>query len=148
MSARRSKVLALTAIPILTVACVLIPQLPFLTVSDVVRVQADEGWQPTGLHVDQGDRLTITYLAGEWSPWPGDSYDAAGSGGDPLCRCNVMEAVSHAALIGRIGGSEPFLVGREFDHVVGESGALLLGINDVDLYDNSGDLEVLVEIDR
>ena len=68
-------------------------------------------------------------------------------GGDPRCRCNVMQAVSHAGLIGRVGASNPFLVGDEFQHRIGESGTLELRIHDVDLHDNSGKLKVLVEVD-
>ena len=58
-----------------------------------------------------------------------------------------MDGISHAALIGKIGDNEPFFVGDQYFHRVGESGELFLGINDVDLYDNSGSLRVRVEID-
>jgi hypothetical protein len=59
-----------------------------------------------------------------------------------------MDGVSHAALIGRIEENQPFLVGMEYRHRVGESGRLYLGINDVDLYDNSGALEVEIIVVR
>ena len=112
-----------------------------------IEVEAVEGWTNTRIMLQEGDIVTITYLSGEWSPWPGEAFDAIGSGGDPRCRCNVMNGVSHAALIGRIGNHDPFLVGERYHHKVGESGILYLGINDVDLYDNSGYLRVRVEID-
>jgi len=112
----------------------------------IVDIAAYEAWNDTGVAVEAGDLLTIDYLGGGWSPWPGSQYDAIGSGGDPNCRCNVMMGVSHAALIGRIGGSEPFFVGDQFHHRVGESGTLYLGINDVDLGDNSGTLHVKIQI--
>ena len=115
---------------------------------EIVNVEAAEGWTDTGIIVGAGDLLTITYISDEWSPWPGGSYDAIGSGGDPRCRCNVMDGVSHAALIGRIGDNPPFLVGTEFRHRIGEAGRLYLGINDVDLYDNSGALEVEIIVVR
>jgi len=137
----------LAAVVLMLMACLL----PFRSAAEesgVVQVQASEGWQSTGITVRAGDRLRIRHIEGEWSPWLGGSYDAAGSGGDPLCRCNVMEAVSHAALIGRIGDANPFLVGREYDHTVSESGTLFLRINDTDLADNSGELEVLVRLTR
>ena len=148
MVGHRFRMLSLATAALATVACILAPFLPFNEETEVVQVEAAEGWQSTGIRVRAGDHLTIRYISGEWSPWPGGSYAAAGSGGDPLCRCNVMEAVSHAALIGRIGSADPFLVAREYNHTVGESGTLLLRINDVDLYDNSGELEVLVELRR
>ena len=115
---------------------------------EIITVDAVRGWNETGISVGAGDLLTIKYLSGEWSPWPGGAYDAIGSGGDPKCRCNVMDAVSHAALIGRIEDNQPFLVGEEYRHRVGETGRLFLGINDVDLYDNSGSLKVEVTVLR
>jgi hypothetical protein len=115
---------------------------------EIVTVEAAKEWNDTGIIVGAGDLLKIKYIAGEWSPWPGGAYDAIGSGGDPRCRCNVMDAVSHAALIGRIEEEQPFLVGMEYRHHVGESGKLYLGINDVDLYDNSGTLDVEITVIR
>ena len=114
--------------------------------AETIKVEAMDGWNRTQIEVEAGDTLSITYVSGRWSPWPGEEFDAIGSGGDPRCRCNVMEGVSHAALIGRIGNHEPFLVGEHFHHSIGESGILYLGINDVDLYDNSGYLQVKVEV--
>ena len=113
-----------------------------------ITVEAAKGWNDTGIIVGAGDLLAIRYVSGEWSPWPGGSYDAIGSGGDPTCRCNVIDAVSHAALIGRIEENQPFLVGMEYRRLVGESGKLYLGINDVDLYDNSGSIEIEVKVIR
>ena len=115
---------------------------------EIINVEAKDGWTNTHIKVEAGDLLTIIYVSGRWSPWPGGEYDAIGSGGDPRCRCNVMEGVSHAALIGRIGDFEPFLIGERYHHSIGESGILYLGINDVDLYDNSERLQVRVEIDE
>ncbi len=113
-----------------------------------VTVEASRGWTETGIRLEAGDFLSVHYLAGEWSPWPGGLYGPLGAGGDPDCGCNVMRGVSHAALIGRIGENPPFLVGRSFGRVVGESGVLYLGINDVDVGDNAGSLEVEVLVVR
>lgn len=109
-------------------------------------VPARSGWTGTGIRVQPGTHLKIRYLSGQWSPWPGGAYDAIGFGGDPRCDCNVIPAVSHAALIARIGDSQPFLVGKDLDLRTGESGELYLGINDTDLNDNSGSLEVEVQV--
>jgi len=114
---------------------------------EIFTVEAQEGWHNTQIRNSEGDLLTITVLSGKWSPWPGSEFDALGSGGDPRCRCNVIQGVSHAALIGRIGDQEPFLIGERYHRAAGESGILYLGINDVDLYDDSGALRVEVEID-
>jgi hypothetical protein len=132
----------------MTISCTLIFELGSPDNAQIVTVEADKGWNDTGIIVGAGDLLMIEYVSGEWSPWPGGAYDAIGSGGDPRCRCNVMEAVSHAALIGRIEQSQPFLVGMRYRHHVGESGKLYLGINDVDVYDNSGALQIEVTVIR
>jgi hypothetical protein len=105
-------------------------------------VFAKRNWQDTGVKVMPGKALTILYLSGLWSPWGGGRYDAIGSGGDPKCGCNVIMGVSHAALIGKIGDNDPFLVGNSFKQTMGEAGDLFLGINDTQLGDNSGSLKV------
>ncbi|MCJ7568123.1 MAG: hypothetical protein MUO58_11350 [Anaerolineales bacterium] len=145
---KRSIVLPLVALIILSISCSFTFDLDRPGNNEIVTVEAAEGWTDTEIIVGAGDLLSIEYISGIWSPWPGGAYDAIGSGGDPKCRCNVMDAVSHAALIGRIGDNQPFLVGENFRHKVGETGQLFLGINDVDLYDNSGFLEVEVTVIR
>ena len=114
--------------------------------SKTVTVSAKTQWTSTGVSAAPGTRLKIRYISGQWSPWPGGAYDAIGSGGDPRCDCNVIMGVSHAALIARIGDSQPFLVGDFLELRIGESGELYLGINDTDRADNSGSLEVDVQV--
>lgn len=116
-------------------------------VTETLELQAIDGWTDTGIRINPGDRVIITYLSGTWSPWLGGDYDAIGYGGDPNCDCNVVSGISHAALIGRIGQGQAFLVGRSFDMHMGESGTLFLGINDSQLADNSRSIKVLVEIE-
>ena len=114
--------------------------------SEIFSVQASEVWTNTHINVEAGDLLTITYLSGRWSPGAGEEVDAIGCGGDPRSINNIIKGVSHAALIGRIGDHEPFLVGERYHHSMGESGILYLGINDSDLGNNSGCLQVKVEL--
>lgn len=111
-------------------------------------VRADSDWQDTGITVKPGMRVRIRQVSGMWSPWQGGNYDAVGFGGDPRCACNVAEGISHAALIGRVGDSQPFYVGRNFDQHLGERGTLYLRINDTRLEDNAGALEVIIEVER
>ena len=116
-------------------------------VIETFEVQAIDGWTDTGIHIAPGNRVVITYISGTWSPWQGGSYDAIGFGGDPNCDCNIIAGVSHAALIGRVGQGQIFIVGRSFDTRMGESGNLFLGINDSRLADNSESIKVLVEVE-
>jgi hypothetical protein len=113
-----------------------------------VKVSAAEAWNDTGVDLSPGDRLILDYASGEWSPWPGGSYDAIGYGGDPRCDCNVLQGVSHAALLAQVGEAEPIFVGKHYAHVVGEGGRLYLGINDTRLEDNSGWIFVRLEVWR
>ncbi len=145
---QRKHMLPAVSLVLLSLACIIPFSFGRISSSEIVEVSAMDGWTDTGIAIRPGDLLSIHHIAGEWSPWPGSTYDATGSGGDPNCRCNVMDAVSHAALIGRIGDNQPFLVGEGYRHVVGEAGVLSLGINDVDLDDNSGALEVEVQVIR
>lgn len=127
-----------------TAGCVIDYQLDDGPLAATVRVAADEPWTDTGIDVGPGDRIEIDYVDGMWSPWPGGSYDAIGSGGDPRCDCNRVMGVSHAALIGRLGDGEPFLVGKHWESVAGQGGRLFLGMNDSRQDDNSGWLEVRI----
>lgn len=145
---KKSILLSFISLVILSLSCSISYDLDRSPDREIIVVEASEGWTDTNIVVGPGDLLSIRYLSGMWSPWPGGEYDAIGSGGDPRCRCNEMDAVSHAALIGRIGETQPFLVAMRYEHVVGEAGNLFLGINDVDLYDNSGFIEVVVKIVR
>jgi len=111
-----------------------------------IEIEARRGWTDTGMDLQPGDEVITAYISGEWSPWPGGHFDALGSGGDPRCDCNVLAGVSHAALIGRVGDADPFLVGARFDQPVGQGGRLWLGINDTRLDDNGGALIVRIEL--
>ena len=111
-----------------------------------MEIKARRGWTDTGVELEPGDEATIAYVSGEWSPWPGGHFDALGSGSDPRCDCNVLAGVSHAALIGRVGDADPFLVGARFDQPVGQGGRLWLGINDTRLDDNGGALIVRIDL--
>ena len=111
-----------------------------------LEIEAQRGWTDTGMDLQPGDEVSIAYVSGEWSPWAGGHYDAIGSGGDPRCNCNVLPGVSHAALIGRVGEADPFLVGARYVQTVGQGGRLWLGINDTRLDDNDDALIVRIEV--
>jgi hypothetical protein len=145
-SRQRLLVPALAALLLLiaTTSCVIDYQLEDVPETITVRVAADEPWADTGIDVAAGMRIEIDYVDGLWSPWPGGSYDAIGSGGDPRCDCNRLRGVSHAALIGRLGDQEPFLVADHWEQIAGQGGRLFLGMNDSRLEDNSGWIEVRI----
>jgi len=128
-----------------TAGCIVDYQLDNGPRTATVRVAADQPWTDTGIDVLPGERIEIDYVDGMWSPWPGGLYDAIGSGGDPRCDCNRLIGASHAALIGRLGDGEPFLVGDHQEMTVGQGARLFLGMNDSRLEDNSGWIEVRIQ---
>jgi hypothetical protein len=119
---------------------------------DLFGIDAQLGWQDTGIHIEVGDEVSIQVESGTWTRWLGQrSY--TGGEGDPGYVCgftNVeclepLPLVPAGALVGRIGGMI-FEVGNEKEMVANESGNLFLRINDVDggLFDNDGSLSVKV----
>lgn len=106
---------------------------------DVTRsVQAKQGWQGTGVDVTQGQPLTVSFRSGLWSADPktndGAPYDAKGCPGVivPADQTGYpIVGVAMGALVGRIGGGTPFLVGDGISLSSAPAGGLLeLCIND------------------
>ena len=107
-------------------------------------------WYSTGVYVQEGDRLSINYLGGEW--WIGkvgdDQFipqtptDAGGYTGreedrvvaemqvPDFDKCYVLRSAPIASLVGKIGENGPvFLVGNSYDEPANLTGILHLRIN-------------------
>ncbi len=107
---------------------------------------ADQDWQNSGVIVNRGDIVRITYFEGFWSPWSGEICTALGvPETDPIIS-NIVTGVLHASLIGMIGNGAPFYVGDQLEFVADEEGSLYLRINDTNLEDNAGSIYVGIEI--
>jgi len=109
-------------------------------------VSAAKDWQDTGVILHGGETVTISYVSGEWSPWPGGNLDAkgclqAGCSQDPNQPENIC-CMAHAGLLGRIGEGAPFAVGMGTTIPNVGPGTVQLRINDLQLNDNSGELTV------
>lgn len=117
----------------------------------LVSVQADKDWQDSGLDVQSGQGLRITYVSGRWSPWSGSYMDGNGCLGlsicsqDPNFPDNVYSFI-HAGLIGRIAGETPFAIGNDVTLKAPSSGRIYLRINDKRIEDNSGNITVRVDV--
>ena len=86
------------------------------TIQSVFTVQANEPWQDTGLSVNSGDFLQITYETGEWtgqSSAPGYSGPDFGSAPDNTDVCFPIKGEG-SSLIGKIGVGEPFKIGYQY----------------------------------
>lgn len=117
--------------------------------NEVVRVNAQTRWTDTGIIVRAGDTLrfqasgTITMSGAE------DIADPAGSRTGRLAPDAPLRQLPAGALIGRIGESQPFLIGdRETLARVANSGRLFLSVNDDYLGDNTGEFRVTVSVRR
>jgi hypothetical protein len=114
-------------------------------------VSAAEDWQPTGLHIEPTNLVTIRHLEGAWTARPArtGAEEQAGAEGyvGEYRRDAPLPSAPVGALLGRIGSGAPFRIGRYAQFVSTESGVLSLRINDSTLDDNTGRLRVEIVIE-
>lgn len=126
-----------------------------------VIVQANQPWQSAGVTIAQGSTVTLTvsYTSGTWTADPkthkGQGYDANGCPGLNVPTAQTafpMVGVPMGAMVGRIAGGKPFLIG-DGPCIIGSAtgGELELCINDdltgaygAGLTDNSGSITVQI----
>jgi hypothetical protein len=110
------------------------------------------GFVDTGVVLRGGDRVTIeatgtinddpAHPENQWGPEGTPRGDPDQASGDPRLD------FPHAALIGRVGDGDPFLVGRRFISESSPAGPLWLRINDGRADDNSGSFDVSIDVHR
>jgi hypothetical protein len=107
-------------------------------------VDAAAPWTDTGIEVRSG--MTVFFEASGKIQWGPDRKDGpGGEGGNHHNPNRPMPNHPGGALIGRVGGSAPFLIGDERGPIrMRESGRLVLGINDDYLQDNRGSFRVTI----
>jgi hypothetical protein len=122
-----------------------------------VRVYAAESWQDTGIEVENGDIIKISYVSGKWRGSENAEYtDPTGSRptetriGDRECVFNALpHTVGLNALIAKIGEEGKPVNPFKAQSLSGE-GTLYLRYNDCDKYisDNDGSVVVRIRIKR
>jgi hypothetical protein len=128
-------------------------------VETFTQVNATQSWQNTGVTVQLGNPVTISYKSGQWTADPGTNngnlYIANGCPGIIVTQSGYpIQNVNMGALIGQVGNNAPFLIGNgPVTTPAGQSGALKLCINDdlnaeygAGLADNIGSLQVRIKI--
>jgi len=107
-------------------------------------VDAATPWNDTGIDVRAG--MDVYFEATGKVRWGPDRQDGpAGEGGNRYNANRPIPRRPGGALIGRIGGSGPFLIGSDKGPMrMRESGRLSLGVNDDFLQDNSGSWRVTI----
>jgi hypothetical protein len=113
--------------------------------SGEVRVEANQGWTSTGLNVRAGD-LVMFRASGRISFGQGSTQTAGVDGNESLKRAEYpASGMPVGSLIGRVGGAAPFVIGSHLQPLrMPASGALMLGVNDNELTDNSGFFTVAI----
>ncbi|HKT81463.1 MAG TPA: hypothetical protein VJP86_14655 [Vicinamibacterales bacterium] len=106
-----------------------------------IRVDGNRDWTDSGMDVRRGDRIQFN-SNGAVQLSPGVSVNPGGtSQRNPN---HPAPNVGVGALIGRVGGSAPFLIGSGSREVtMPEDGRLEFGVNDDDVSDNSGSFQVV-----
>jgi hypothetical protein len=117
------------------------PATPGATNPQGFTVSAKQQWTPTGIVVRRGEPLTFR-VNGDINFGPGTSPPGGSgerNGGNPV------PGAPTGALIGRIGNSQPFVIGNTAQIQAPAGGQLFLGVNDSYLQDNDGAFQVEVQ---
>lgn len=106
-----------------------------------ITVDANRAWTDTGITVRRGDRIafsTTGRVAIRPDTSPSDMIGPEGSAAEVRTGA-PSQTIGVGALIGRIGTGVPFPIGSSSQPItMPASGKLYLGVNDVDVHDNSG----------
>lgn len=108
-------------------------------------VPAQQAWTSAGIRVRRGEWVTFN-TTGEVRLTTNET-DKAGAAGTETGRMADKAPLPSApigALIGRVGNSQPFLIGNQTRVQMPAGGVLFLGINDDHLADNAGEFRVQV----
>ena len=107
-------------------------------------VQAATPWNDTGIDVRSG--MSVYFEVTGRLRWGKDRQDGpGGEGGNHYNANRPIPGRPGGALVGRIGNSDPFLIGNDRGPIrMRESGRLSLGVNDDYLEDNSGSWRVTI----
>lgn len=159
MSLRAALVLWLSSLPRFVDADEAAPRELFGKRATDAAVAVDHPWTDTGLDVILGETLTVLAEG----RFVASCRDEFGQGTDAPCgpegRFDVprgitdqqfpLAAGAHGpapcfCLIGRIGSSEPFFIGRRMSRRAAASGRLFLGVNDFSHELNSGELHASI----
>jgi hypothetical protein len=108
-----------------------------------VTVPANQQWTPTNFTVRRNEMINID-ASGEvmWSPEAADRATPAGALNGRKAGAPPVGEVPGGALIGRVGNSEPFVIGNRRTVRMPAAGMLFLGINDDVVTDNTGNFTV------
>jgi hypothetical protein len=111
-----------------------------------IRIPANQQWVPTGIMVRKGQRVAFS-ATGEVH-FSGEAAHVSGPDGNPSVQTAGLPVagMSVGGLIARVGNSQPFPIGSNRSPIaMPESGMLMLGVNDTNVTDNSGEFIVTLQ---
>jgi hypothetical protein len=111
-----------------------------------IRIPANQQWVPTGIMVRKGQRVAFS-ASGEVH-FSGEAAHVSGPDGNPSVQTAGLPVagMSVGGLIARVGNSQPFPIGSNRSPIaMPETGMLMLGVNDTNVTDNSGEFIVTLQ---
>ena len=108
-----------------------------------VTIPVNQTWSNSGIDVRRGDVIHFRASGNvTLSQNPGDYGTPAGANDGRMAGNSPLRGVTGGILIGRVGNSQPFVIGAESDVTMPANGRLYLGVNDDDVRDNTGSFVV------
>jgi hypothetical protein len=111
-----------------------------------IRIPGNQQWVPTGVMVRKGQR--VAFAASGQVHFSGEAAHVSGPDGNPSVQTAGVPVGGMAVggLIARVGNSQPFPIGSNRSPItMPETGMLMLGINDTNVADNSGEFVVQLQ---
>lgn len=132
--------------------CTTTPGSPSVSASSTVSVSSTTGWQKTPVHLNSGDKFTVSYVSGTWTvdyrnfPYVGPGGYSEQEDAKIYQGCKIDTSETYGVLLGSIGSvpSGAFPIGQGGTFAAGNNGELYLQINDTCLGDNSGSVTVTI----
>jgi hypothetical protein len=108
-----------------------------------LRIPTNEQWTDSGIDVRRGEAVHFRASGNVMLSQNGNDYGSpSGANNGRLAGNSPLPGVTGGMLIGRVGNSRPFVIGRESDVTMPANGRLFLGINDDYVGDNEGNFVV------
>lgn len=113
-------------------------------------ISGQRNWTDTGIVLRVGDQIDVTAMGRVYYAPGGDNFgDPNGGANRPATPAAPLPSQDIGALVGRIGETEPFMVGSALTaYQVTRPGRLYFGVNDDVVTDNSGQFRVTVTVTR
>lgn len=117
----------------------------------VVSVDSTLPRTSTGIHIDKGTTVRVSFEDGSWRAGPYPTWPMVGPSGDMQIPSDETFPVTTApvmSLIAGVGDNDPFLVGEGIVFTNDTAGILWFGANDDIFEDNDGAITIRVSIEK